>query len=62
MPTRFFGRTVNWTSDGEGVQIGIDRGIDTQGRLMLEVPNDGALGTGQYFCLSGELCSLKNIR
>ena len=23
---------------------------------------DGALGTGQYFCLSGELCSLKNIR
>ena len=58
----FFGRTVNWTSDGEGVQIGIDRGIDTQGRLMLEVPNDGALGTGQYFCLSGELCSLKTIR
>ena len=29
---------------------------------MLEVPNDGALGTGQYFCLSGELCSLKNMR
>lgn len=57
----FFGRSVVWTNDGKEVQRGIDRGIDKEGRLMLEPLNGVGEGTGHCCLLSGELCALKNI-
>ncbi len=56
----FFGRVVTWTS-GDGIErTGIDRGIDEDGRLMLESFDDFASASGRWFCLSGEICALKN--
>lgn len=57
----FFGQVVHW-SDGihPDVRIGIDRGIDDDGRLMMEpIGADAADRRDGWLCLSGELCSLR---
>lgn len=57
----FFGQVVHWC-DGihSDVRIGIDRGIDDEGRLMMEpIGPDAPNRDKDWLFLSGELCSLR---
>lgn len=57
----FFGQVVHWC-DGihSDIRIGIDRGIDDEGRLMMEpIGPDASNRRKDWLCLSGELCSLR---
>ncbi len=59
----FFGREVCWTSCiGSEEQRGIDRGIDSLGRLIIEPLSSNAEISKERLFLSGELSALTNQR